>query len=252
MQDLVVPLVVAGVVLAVLLASGVRIAQEYVRAVVFRLGRVQDVRGPGLFLLVPFIDRAVMIDMRVMTRELETQETVTRDGVAVRVNAVLWYRAVDPKQVTVAVVDWRVAVTQAAETTLRDTIGQNDLDGLLKHRDVVNLRLLERLRAAVSPWGLAVDAVELKDLDIPEQMQRAIAREAEAMRERRARVIKAEGELEASAKLSEAARAIAATPGAMELRRLQTISEVGAENNSTTILVIPGEFVAAARALAGG
>jgi len=239
---------IAAIVIILLLMS-VRMAQEYQRAVIFRLGRLKGHRGPGLYLLIPFLERQVTVDLRTITQQLDTQETLS-DGVAVKVNAVLWYRAVAPEQTVVSVENWQIAVKQAAETGMRDTIGQSELDGLLRDRLSVNARLLEVLRAAVQRWGVEIEAVELKDLDIPEQMQRAIAREAEAIREKRARIIKAEGEMEAAAKLAEAATVIGAHPAALEIRRLQTISEVGAEHNSTTVLMIPTEFLAAAAAYA--
>lgn len=227
------------------------INQEYERAVVFRLGRVVEPKGPGWYWLIPFVDRATRIDTRTVTIALETQETVTRDGVAVRVNAVLWFRAVNPVRVVTVVESWQRAVLQAAETGLRDAIGQSDLDQLLKDRAAINQRLMGMLTRAVEQWGVAVDAVELKDLDIPENMQRAIGREAEAVREKRARIIKAEGEQEAAQKLAEAATTIGSSPGALELRRLQTLSEIGVEHNSTVIAMLPVELLDAARALAG-
>jgi len=237
-------------IIIVLLLMSVRMAQEYQRAVIFRLGRVKSHRGPGLYLLIPLLERQVTVDIRTITQQLDTQETLSSDGVAVKVNAVLWYRAADPEQTVVAVADWKNAVKQAAETGMRDTIGQSELDGLLRDRLAVNARLLSTLKKAVERWGVEIEAVELKDLDIPEQMQRAIAREAEAIREKRARIIKAEGEMEAANKLAEAATVIGAHPAALEIRRLQTISEVGAEHNSTTVLMIPTEFLAAAAAFA--
>jgi len=227
------------------------INQEFQRAVVFRLGRLGETKGPGWFWLVPLIDRVVKFDLRVITFALATQETVTRDGVAVRVNAVLWFRAVDPARVVTTVVNWQSAVIQAAETGMRDAIGQSDLDQMLKDRAAINARLLTLLEQTCAQWGVAVDAVEIKDLDIPEQMQRAIAREAEAIREKRARIIKAEGEAEASLRLSEAARVIGEVPGALELRRLQTLSEIGVEHNSTIIAMFPTEILEAAKAIAG-
>lgn len=227
------------------------INQEYERAVVFRLGRVVEPKGPGWYWLIPFVDRALRIDTRTVTVALDTQETVTRDGVAVRVNAVLWFRAVNPVRVVTVVETWQRAVLQAAETGLRDAIGQSDLDQLLKDRAAINQRLMGMLTRAVEQWGVAVDAVELKDLDIPENMQRAIGREAEAVREKRARIIKAEGEQEAAQKLAEAAATIGSSPGALELRRLQTLSEIGVEHNSTVIAMLPVELLDAARALAG-
>ena len=227
------------------------INQEYERAVVFRLGRVIEPKGPGWYWLIPFIDRAMRVDTRTVTLSLDTQETVTRDGVAVRVNAVLWFRAVNPVRVLTVVEQWQSAVLQAAETGLRDTIGQADLDQLLKDRITINQRLMGMLTKAVEQWGVAIDAVELKDLDIPENMQRAIGREAEAVREKRARIIKAEGEQEAAQKLADAAATIGGSPGALELRRLQTLSEIGVEHNSTVIAMLPVELLDAARAIAG-
>jgi regulator of protease activity HflC (stomatin/prohibitin superfamily) len=225
------------------------INQEYERAVVFRLGRVVEPKGPGWYWLIPFVDRAVKVDIRVVTLALDTQETVTRDGVAVRVNAVLWFRSTNPVRVITTVEYWQRAVLQAAETGLRDAIGQSELDQLLKDRVLINERLLGMLSKAVDSWGVAIDAVEIKDLDIPESMQRAIGREAEAVREKRARIIKAEGEMEAAAKLGEAATTIGNSPGAMELRRLQALTEIGVEHNSTVIAMLPVELLDAARAI---
>ncbi|GAC1574163.1 MAG: slipin family protein [Novosphingobium sp.] len=227
------------------------INQEYQRGVVFRLGRLIESKGPGWFWLVPVVDRVVKVDIRTVTRALDTQETVTRDGVAVRVNAVLWYRAVDPARVVTSVVNWDAAVIQAAETGMRDAIGQSDLDQMLKDRVSINKRLLDMLSHTCLQWGVDIDAVEIKDLDIPENMQRAIAKEAEAVREKRARIIKAEGEQEASQKLADAAKIIATQPGALELRRLQTLSEIGVEHNSTIIAMFPTELLEAAQKIVG-
>ena len=237
----------ATLIIIVLALKSFGINQEYQRGVVFRLGRLRATKGPGWFWLIPLIERVVKIDLRVITFALATQETVTRDGVAVKINAVLWFRAVDAAKVVTTVMDWTSAVIQAAETGLRDAIGQSELDLILKDRTSINARLLELLGSTVQQWGVAVDAVEIKDLDSPEQMQRAIAREAEAIREKRARIIKAEGENEASAKLAEAARTIGEVPGALELRRLQTLSEIGVEHNSTIIAMFPTELLAAAK-----
>ena len=236
-------------VVIILALKSFGINQEYQRGVVFRLGRLRETKGPGWFWLIPIIERVVKIDQRVITYALATQETVTRDGVAVKINAVLWFRAVDAAKVVTTVMDWTSAVIQAAETGLRDSIGQSELDLILKDRTSINARLLELLDKTVKQWGVTVDAVEIKDLDIPEQMQRAIAREAEAIREKRARIIKAEGENEASAKLAEAARTIGQVPGALELRRLQTLTEIGVEHNSTIIAMFPTELLTAAKAL---
>jgi regulator of protease activity HflC (stomatin/prohibitin superfamily) len=225
--------------------------QEYQRAVLFRLGRLGTTKGPGWYWLIPFIDRVVKVDIRTVTVQLETQETITRDGVAVRVNAVLWYRAADPARVVTSVEAYQSAVVQAAETGMRDAIGQSDLDQMLKDRIGINRRLLDLLASAAGRWGIEIDAVEIKDVDIPEQMQRAIAREAEAIREKRARIIKAEGENEAAQKLAEAATMIGSAPGALELRRLQTLTEIGVEHNSTIIAMLPVELLHAAQKLAG-
>jgi regulator of protease activity HflC (stomatin/prohibitin superfamily) len=239
--------IVVAFIAIVLALKSFGINQEYQRGVVFRLGRLMGTKGPGWFWLIPLIERVVKIDLRVITYSLATQETVTRDGVAVKINAVLWFRAVDAAKVVTTVVDWTSAVIQAAETGLRDAIGQSDLDLILKDRTSINARLLDILGKTVQQWGVMVDAVEIKDLDIPEQMQRAIAREAEAIREKRARIIKAEGEKEASATLAEAARIIGEVPGALELRRLQTLSEIGVEHNSTIVAMFPTELLEAAR-----
>jgi len=227
------------------------INQEYQRGVLFRLGRLGQSKGPGWYWLIPFVDRVVRVDQRIITYQLETQETITRDGVAVRVNAVLWFRAESPIQVVTAVEDWRAATVQAAETALRDAIGQSDLDLMLKDRASINHRLQQLLRDASIKWGVEIESVEIKDVDIPEQMQRAIAKEAEAVREKRARIVRAEGEEEAAGKLSHAAEVISGAPGALELRRLQTLAEIGVEHNSTIIAMMPVELVHAARKIAG-
>ena len=242
------------VLIAVFLVTALKsfgINQEYQRGVLFRLGRLGKSKGPGWYWLIPYVDRVVRVDQRIITYQLETQETITRDGVAVRVNAVLWFRADSPIQVVTAVEDWRGATVQAAETALRDAIGQSDLDHVLKDRSTINARLQQLLREASLKWGVEVDSVEIKDVDIPEQMQRAIAKEAEAIREKRARIVRAEGEQDAAAKISKAAEIISAVPGALELRRLQTLAEIGVEQNSTIVAMLPVELVHAARKIAG-
>ena len=244
-------LVPIGAVVLVLVLKSFGINQEYERGVVFRLGRLQATKGPGWFWLIPIVERVVKVDIRTITYALDTQETVTRDGVAVRVNAVLWFRAFDAAGVVTTVANWKSAIIQAAETALRDAIGQSDLDQMLKDRTTINARLNELLTATCNRWGVEFDAVEIKDLDIPPQMQRAIAREAEAVREKRARIIKAEGEQEAARKLSDAAMIIAEAPGALELRRLQTLAEIGVEHNSTIIAMFPTELLEAFKKLPG-
>ena len=245
---LAIPAIIAFVVLPLALKS-FGINQEYERGVVFRLGRLEKTKGPGWFWLIPLVERVVKIDTRTITHALETQETVTRDGVAIRINAVLWYRAFDAAGVVTTVENWQSAIIQAAETAMRDAVGQSDLDQMLKDRTTINKRLFDILTTTCNRWGVEFDAVEIKDLDIPPQMQRAIAREAEAIREKRARIIKAEGENEAARTLAEAASTIAAAPGALELRRLQTLTEIGVEHNSTIIAMFPTELLEASRKL---
>jgi len=243
-------LVVLLVVLLPTLFKSFGVNQEYERAVLFRLGRLGEAKGPGWYWLLPWVDRVQRVDLRTVTVALDTQETVTRDGVPVKVNAVLWYRAHDATRVVTTVENWQRAVVQAAETAMRDAIGQSDLDQMLKERVLINARLQEMLARACAHWGVIVDSIEMKDLDIPESMQRAIAREAEAVREKRARIIKAEGEREAAQTLADAAATIGATPGALEMRRLQTLTEIGVEHNSTIIAMMPVELIEAAKKIA--
>lgn len=246
------------IVLLLVVAAGILSARhfgmnrEYERAVLFRLGRTGQTKGPGWYWLIPFVDRVVKVDLRTVTVSLETQETVTRDGVAVKVNAVLWFHANDPVKAVTAVQIWHTAVVQAAETGMRGAIGQSDLDQLLKERQQINTRLMEMLSQTVSRWGVAIDAVEVRDLDIPEQMQRAIAREAEAVRDKRARIIRAEGELVAAATLAQAAGAMGDPGAALDLRRLQTLTEIGVENSSLVVAMLPTELLRAAGRYADG
>ncbi len=240
--------VILGLAFALALA-GIRIAQEYERAVVFRLGRYHSVRGPGLYWNIPFFEWQRKVDLRTVTVNVEPQESITKDSVTVKVNAVLWYRVTDPFKSILEVAAFRDAVYQVSLTSLRNIIGQHMLDEVLKERDKINAQLKVIVDQATDPWGVSIEAVEMKDVEIPTSMQRAMAREAEALREKRARIIKAEAEQEASAKLAEAAHLIAANPLSLELRRMQMISEVGAEQNSTTIIMMPSEFVTLAAGL---
>ncbi len=241
--------VFAGLILLAVIASGIRIAQEYQRAVVFRLGRFHSVRGPGLYYNLPLLEWQRKVDMRTITVNVEPQETITKDSVTIKVNAVLWYRVTEPFKAILEVADFRAAVYQVALTSLRNIIGQHMLDEALKERDRINAQLRAIVDQATDPWGVQIEMVEMKDVEIPHAMQRAMAREAEAIREKRARLIKAEAEQEAATKLSEAARQIADSPFGLELRRMQMISEVGAEQNSTTIIMMPSEFVTVAKGL---
>jgi regulator of protease activity HflC (stomatin/prohibitin superfamily) len=223
--------------------SGLRTAREYERAVVFRLGRYAGLRGPGLYWLIPLgIENQNRVDLRVVTNPIEQQETITRDSVTVKVNAVLWFRVADPERAILRVENFRIAVQQVALTTLRNVIGQHDLDEVLKERDKINALLKSNVIETTTPWGVVVELLEMKDVEIPQDMQRVMAMEAEAMREKRARIIKAEAELEASKQLAEAAHLMVGNPAALELRRMQMVAEVGAENNSTTVIMIPAEF----------
>lgn len=244
-------LLIAFIVVAVIvfIAAGLRIAQEYERGVVFLLGRYQGTRGPGLYWIVPVLSWVRKIDLRTVTTSVEQQETITKDSVTIKVNAVLWYRIVNPSKAVIAVADYRAAVYQVALTSLRNIIGQHVLDEVLKERDTINQTLRKIVDDATEAWGIKVEMVEMKDVEIPEAMQRAMAREAEAVREKRARLIKAEAELEASEKLSLGAKQISENPAALELRRMQMVSEVGAEHNSTIIIMMPSDFVTLAKSL---
>src|SRR6202166_3284096 len=239
------------ILLLILLAiclSGLRIAREYQRAVVFRLGRYNSLRGPGLFWLIPLgIENETRIDLRVVTNPIEQQETITRDSVTVKVNAVLWFRVSDPEKAVLTVENFRAAVQQVALTSLRNVIGQHDLDEVLKERDKINALLHKNVTETTTPWGVSIELLEMKDVEIPQDMQRVMAMEAEAMREKRARIIKAEAELEASQKLADAARVMVRNPAALELRRMQMVSEVGAESNRTTVIMMTAEVVHMAR-----
>jgi regulator of protease activity HflC (stomatin/prohibitin superfamily) len=243
----------AGVALLLLLAAmSTRIAQEYQRAVVFRLGRFHGIRGPGLYFLIPLIEWQTRVDMRTVTVDVEPQESITKDSVTIKVNAVLWYRITDPAKSVLEVADFQAAVYQVALTSLRNIIGQHVLDEVLKERDLINDKLRAIVDKDTDPWGVLVEMVEMKDVEIPSGMQRAMAREAEAIREKRARLIKAEAEQEASRKLADASEIISHHPLALELRRMQMISEVGAEHNTTTIIMMPSDFVTAAKEIGKG
>ncbi len=224
--------------------SGLRVANEYERSIVFRLGRYHGTRGPGLYWLIPFgVEVQRKVDLRTMTIDMESQESITKDSVTVKVNAVVWLRIVDPEKAVISVADFYTASYQVALTSLRNIIGQHVLDEVLKERDKINSDLQQVVDAATEPWGVKVEMVEMKDVEIPASMQRAMAQEAQAMREKRARIIKAEAELESSVKLGEASNVITKNPLALELRRMQMITEVGAEQNTTTIIMMPSEFV---------
>jgi len=244
------PFLLAFGAVALLLLSGLRVAQEFQRGVVFRLGRYVGLRGPGLYWIVPLgVERVILIDIRTRTVSAEQQETITRDSVTIKVNAVLWYRIVDAAKSVIEVADAELAVYQLALTGLRNIIGRHDLDEVLQERNKINDLLRESIVGSTAAWGLEVQRFEMKDVELPVAMQQVMAMQAEAIREKRARIIKAEAEFEASVKLSAAAAEMMVNPAALELRRMQMISEVGAENNSTTVLMIPSDFVSLSQTL---
>jgi regulator of protease activity HflC (stomatin/prohibitin superfamily) len=241
---------VVVIVLAIIGIMGLRIAQQYQRAVVFRLGKYRGIEGPGLYWIIPFIEWQRMVDIRTITASVDRQETITKDNVPVKVTAVIWYAVTDPVKSVVEVLDVDGAVIQVALTSLRNIIGRHTLDDVLKEQERLGTDMRQVIDSATEPWGVKVSRVEMRNVEIPETMQRAMAQEAEALREKRARIIKAEAELEASAKLKEAAALIMENPAGLELRRMQMITEVGAEQNTTTIIMMPSEFVSAAGAVA--
>ncbi len=223
----------------------IRIVQEYERGVIFRLGRLVGARGPGLFFIIPVVERMVKIDLRIVTMDVPSQECITRDNVTVKVNAVIYFRVVDPEAAVVKVLDHFRATSQIAQTTLRSVLGQSDLDELLSERERINQRLQKIIDEQTEPWGVKVSTVEVKDVELPQTMQRAIARQAEAERERRAKVIHAEGEFQAAQKLADAARIMSSAPNTLQLRFLQTLTEVASERNSTIIFPVPIDIIQA-------
>jgi regulator of protease activity HflC (stomatin/prohibitin superfamily) len=232
--------IIIAIILAVLfLSSAIRILNEYERGVIFRLGRVIGAKGPGLIILIPLIDKMVKVSLRVITLDIDPQDVITRDNVSVKVNAVIYFRVMDPVKAIVEVENYLYATSQLAQTTLRSVCGEAELDELLSEREKLNAQLQEILDTHTDPWGIKVSAVELKHIDLPQEMQRAMAKQAEAERERRAKVINAEGEFQAADKLAQASSIIEIHPVALQLRYLQTLREISSENNSTTIFPIP-------------
>jgi regulator of protease activity HflC (stomatin/prohibitin superfamily) len=239
-------MIVAGIG-ASIFKAGVRVDREYERGVMFRLGRFQKIQGPGLYFTIPVIDQKVQVDIRTKTVDIAPQEAVTADSVTIKINAVLYYRIIDPMKAISRVENYQMAVYQASMTTLRNIVGQHNLDDMLQSRDKINAKVQEIVDEITEPWGVAIERVELKDVEIPISMQRAMAKEAEAAREKRARLIKAEAEQEASLLLSEAAKQMMQNPAALELRRLQMLTEIGAENNTTTLVMIPSDIISLAK-----
>ena len=227
------------ILLLFFLASAIRILKEYERGVIFRLGRVIGAKGPGLIILIPIVDKMVKVSLRLIAMDVDPQDIITRDNVSLEVNAVIYFRAMDPVKAVIEVENYMYATSQLAQTTLRSVCGQAELDELLSEREKINMRLQEILDTQTDPWGIKVSTVEVKHIDLPQEMQRAMAKQAEAERERRAKVINAEGEFQAAGKLAEAATIIREHPMALQLRYLQTLREISAESNSTTVFPIP-------------
>jgi regulator of protease activity HflC (stomatin/prohibitin superfamily) len=236
--------ILALIVVVLILRWIFRIAQEYERAVIFRLGRItRQPRGPGLFIVIPLLERAQKVDIRVVTLSIQPQDCITRDNVTVRVDAVAYFRVVDPARALIAVRDYMQATLQISQTTLRSVIGQAELDELLTHRDRVNARIQQIIDEQTNQWGIKISIVEVKDIGLPETMQRAMARQAEAEREKRAKIIHAQGELQAAQELHEAATVISREPAALQLRYLQTLTEIAVEKNSTIIFPMPIDLI---------
>jgi regulator of protease activity HflC (stomatin/prohibitin superfamily) len=231
------------IVAAFLLPMIIRVMSEYERAVIFRLGRLIDVKGPGLIFIIPVVDRVVKVDLRTVTLDVPAQEVITNDNVTVKVNAVCYFRVLDPNKAVVSIQNFMLATSQIAQTSMRSVVGQVSLDELLSEREKINTKLQQIIDQQTDPWGIKVSIVEIKDVQIPENMQRAIAQQAEAERERRAKIIDAEGELQASQKLAEAAHVLSTHPGAMQLRYLQTAREMTSNKSSTIVFPLPFDFL---------
>ncbi|MEW5693302.1 MAG: slipin family protein [Candidatus Hydrogenedentota bacterium] len=231
--------VILGIIILLFLINAIKIVREYERGVIFRFGRLVGAKGPGLFFIIPIVDRMVKVDLRVITMDVPSQEVITRDNVPLRVNAVVYFRVLDACNAVVKVNDYFIATSQISQTTLRSVLGQMELDELLAERDKINKRLQEIIDEMTDQWGIKVSVVEVKDVELPEGMKRAMARQAEAERERRAKIIAAEGEYQAAEKLTQAAEVISKNPVTIQLRYLQTLIEVASENNSTTLFPIP-------------
>jgi len=236
-------LMILAFIVLILIANSVKIVNEYERGVIFRLGRLMSARGPGLFFIIPFAEKMVKISLRTVTFDVTPQEVMTRDNVPIKINAVVWFRVMDPSKAIVTVENYHLATMQLAQTTLRGIAGEFELDQILSERDTVNQKLQQIIDEQTDPWGIKVSIVEIKEVELPETMKRSMARQAEVERDRRARVINAEGEYQASEKLMEAAKVLAAEPIAIQLRFLQTAAEIAAEKNSTILFPLPIELL---------
>ena len=237
------PVVVFIIVFVIIiLGNAIKILREYERGVIFRLGRYVGTKGPGLFLIIPFIDKMVQVSLRIISFDVSPQEVITKDNVPVKVNAVIYYRVLGPDKAIITVENYHVATLQIAQTTLRGVVGQSELDELLSEREKINQKLQKIIDDQTDPWGIKVSTVEIKEVEIPDNMKRAMARQAETERERRAKIINAQGEFQAAEKLAAAAEIISKQPAALQLRFLQTLSEIATEHNSTTLFPLPMEF----------
>ncbi len=243
MEGAVIGIVAAVFVVLVIASAAIKIAQEYERGVVFRLGKYTDVRGPGVFVIIPFVERSVKVDLRVVTLDIPSQEAITKDNVTVKVNAVVYFRVIKPEDAVIKVLDHRYATSQISQTTLRSVIGQHELDELLAQRERLNQNLQQIIDDQTDPWGVKVSVVEIKEVELPPTMVRAIGAQAEAERERRAKIVHAEGEMQAAEKLAEAARIIATQPATLQLRYLQTLTAIATENSSTIVFPLPMELL---------
>jgi regulator of protease activity HflC (stomatin/prohibitin superfamily) len=235
--------IVVVVFLLIVLFAAVKVVQEYERGVVFRLGRLVGPRGPGLIILIPFVERMTKVDLRTVTMDIPAQEVITRDNVTVRVNAVAYFRVVDPNAATVNVADYIRATSQISQTTLRSVLGQAELDDLLAEREKINIQLQRIIDEQTEPWGIKVSVVEVKDVELPQSMQRAMARQAEAEREKRAKIIHAEGEYAAATQLAQAARVINSQEAGIQLRYLQTLTEISSERNQMVVFPLPTDLI---------
>ncbi len=236
-------LAIVVIVVIIIIVNAIRIVQEYDRAVIFRLGRAIKVKGPGLILLWPVIDRMVRVTLRIITLDVPPQDVITKDNVTLKISAVVYYKVIDPMNAIIQVYDYNYAVSQLAQTTLRSICGQAELDKLLSEREKINMEIQDILDKHTGPWGIKVTIVELKQIDLPQDMQRAMARQAEAERDKRAKIINADGEYLAAQRLSDAAKIISSNPIALQLRYLQTLNEISSTNNTTTILPIPLDII---------
>ena len=235
--------IVIVLLLLFFLSSAIHILREYERGVVFRLGRLVGLKGPGIILLIPIIDKMVKVSLRIVVMDVPPQDIITRDNVSIKVNAVIYFRVMDPRKAVVEVENYLVATSQFSQTTLRSVLGQSELDDLLSQREMLNQKLQKIIDTHTEPWGIKVANVEVKQIDLPQEMQRAMAKQAEAERERRSKVISAEGEFQASQRLSDAAKILSEQPSALTLRYLQTLREIATENNSTTIFPVPIDLI---------